>query len=277
MSLSLTVVVSTYNSPRYLALVLSGLACQVDADFECIVADDGSTEETVAVANGFSKRLRLKLVRQADRGFRLAANRNNALAMAEGDLVAFLDGDCIPAPHYTADAKRLFGAANDPVYVQGHRVILDDEISRVLTGEEALKDEGALTDTGGIFSVRWVITQRAHLGNPQNAFRYPWPRRAHQKLQGVRGCNMIFRAADLRALNGFDESFVGWGHEDQDMVRRLFRHGVRRVDARGKLVVYHLYHLEADRDASRDNLDRARAERPVVSAQGIRDIAASRR
>ncbi len=260
---SLTVVVSTYNNPRYLLLVLEGLARQVDADFETIIADDGSRPDTAALALSYAPRLCLRYLRQADTGFRLAANRNNALALASGDLVACLDGDCIPHPFYTADARRLMARAGDGVYVQGHRVILGEAVSR------SIADRGA-AGVDGLFEPSWPLGHRRAIGNWQNAFRYPWWRSAHRRLRGVRGCSMIFRARDLQAQNGFDEAFVGWGHEDQDMVRRLYGAGLKRIDARGALVVYHLWHKENDRADEGENQERARSGRPLRAARGIR-------
>lgn len=259
--MNLTVVVSTYNAPRYLGLALDGLAHQNDGAFQCIVADDGSTAETEAVVQSFRGRFADLLHSwQEDKGFRLAASRNRALAASSGDLVAFLDGDCIPSPHYVADVKRLaarHGLATEKVYFQGHRVILDAAVS------------GAITSAEGLFTARWILAHRRHLSNMLNAWHMGWPAFPHTALKGVRGCNMIFRAEDLRTVNGFDEEFVGWGHEDRDLVSRLYRTGVRRVDARGRALVYHLYHPEHDRSAARGNLARADEERPLIARQGL--------
>lgn len=265
MTAPLSILVSTYNNTTYLALVLEGLALQRDRDFEVIVADDGSRPETADLVRAYMPRLRLRHAWQADAGFRLAANRNNALAYAAGELVVFLDGDCIPHPDYTADARRLLRGrtrSGEPVYVQGHRVILDEAVSRAVVERGA----GGLRE---VWSARWVFAHRRHLGNVQNAFRFPWPRRAHDRLRGVRGCSMLFRAADLHAVNGCDEAFRGWGHEDRDLVRRLFAAGVQRVDARGCLCVYHLWHRENDRADEGGNLGLATAERPARCADGM--------
>lgn len=259
--MTLSVVVSTYNSPRYLSLVLEGLSLQTDAAFECIVADDGSGPETAVVIDAARPRLPVIHSWQADAGFRLAASRNRALTRASGDWVAFLDGDCIPSPDYVADVKAIADrrlARTTRFYVQGHRVILGEELSRSITGAT------------GIFSPTWLLAHRKELSNFANGLRPAilplWPKK---NLRGVRGCNMIFRADDLRAVNGFDEEFVGWGHEDRDIVSRLFRSGVFRVDARGRAIVYHLYHPEQSRAAASENLDRAAEERPVRARKGI--------
>ncbi|MEK8023938.1 MAG: glycosyltransferase [Candidatus Hydrogenedentota bacterium] len=260
---SLSVIVSTYNSPRYLELVLRGLEAQTDRSFECIIADDGSGPGTEEVVEAFRRKLNIIHSWQADEGFRLAASRNRALAIAGGDLVAFLDGDCIPSPRYVADiretAAQACGDAKSGAYLQGHRVILDAAMSvRSL-------------NVGEIFAPGWIFRHRAHLSNKTNALRFPFPLNRHSNLKGVRGCHMVFFAADLHAVNGFDEEFEGWGHEDRDLVRRLYRHGVDRIDLRGRAVIYHLYHPEHARDEETENLSRAMEERPVRAGRGFRN------
>jgi glycosyltransferase involved in cell wall biosynthesis len=259
---SLTVIVSTYNAPRYLELVLDGLMRQRDRDFECLVADDGSGPETAAVVERFRSRMQVAHSWQEDRGFRLAASRNRAIATASGSILAFLDGDCIPEPRYTADIKELFARASggrfSGVYLQGHRVILDAEVSQTIASAE------------GIFRIPWILSHLRHLSNARNAVRLPWPSVPRTRLKGVRGCNMVYSAKDLWEVNGFDEEFTGWGHEDKDIVSRLFRSGVKRLDARGKLIVYHLYHKEQDRRDEEANLQRALSERPIRARCGIR-------
>ncbi len=259
--MTLTVVVCTYNAPRYLGLVLEGLALQEDRDFQVIVADDGSGPETAEVVARFRSSLALLHSWQEDDGFRLAASRNRAIAAASGSALSILDGDCIPSPRFAGDAKRLVARAGArPIYFQGHRVILDAEISARLASAE------------GLFSPAWILRHRRHLSNVANAFSHPWPILAHRRLKGVRGCNMLFRAEDLWRVNGFDEEFRGWGHEDRDIVARLFRAGVMRAEARGSLIVYHLHHAEQNRASAGENLERARAERPVEARRGLRAL-----
>ena len=60
-------------------------------------------------------------------------------------------------------------------------------------------------------------------------------------------------AAVLELVNGFDESFLGWGHEDSDLVVRLFNAGVMRKDGAFATEVFHLWHREAQRDQESSN------------------------
>ena len=73
-------------------------------------------------------------------------------------------------------------------------------------------------------------------------------------------------------VNGFDESFTGWGHEDSDLVVRLFNAGVMRKDGAFATEVFHLWHREAQRDLESSNrkvvLERA-GNGAVVATRGL--------
>ena len=76
-----SVVVSTYNQPRALELVLWGYAAQTHRDFELVVADDGSRDDTRAVVDRLRRESGLRLVHvwHADRGFRKTEILNRAI------------------------------------------------------------------------------------------------------------------------------------------------------------------------------------------------------
>ena len=68
-----------------------------------------------------------------------------------------------------------------------------------------------------------------------------------QKWQGVKTCNLSLWRADFMRVNGFDESYSGWGLEDSDLAIRLIHSGVRHKSARFATPVFHLWHHENDR------------------------------
>jgi GT2 family glycosyltransferase len=59
--------------------------------------------------------------------------------------------------------------------------------------------------------------------------------------------------SDFERVDGFDESFVGWGHEDADLVLRLHNSGVARKNGYCATEVFHLWHKEAARDQASNN------------------------
>jgi hypothetical protein len=67
-------------------------------------------------------------------------------------------------------------------------------------------------------------------------------------LYYVKGCNMAFWKSDLYLVNGYDESFNGWGREDTDICIRLIHAGVKKKFNKFGGVQYHLHHPLASRD-----------------------------
>jgi GT2 family glycosyltransferase len=67
-------------------------------------------------------------------------------------------------------------------------------------------------------------------------------------------CNLAVWREDFYRVNGFDEDFVGWGHEDADFVSRLINSGIFRKEGRFAAPVLHLWHPAQDRGNEQDNL-----------------------
>src|SRR6185436_4375178 len=97
LGLRLSVVVTTYENPRALALVLAGLYRQSVRHFEILIADDGSGPETAAVvaAAAAAAPVPVRHVWHEDAGFRKCTISNKAIAAAQGDYLVFFDGDCV--------------------------------------------------------------------------------------------------------------------------------------------------------------------------------------
>ena len=127
--MKISVIVSTYNHPSYLTLVLDSLKNQVNAgEYEIVIADDGSGPETKKVVEDFQKIFPVPLIHawQKDLGFRLAASRNNACKLSSGDYLIFLDGDCIPKKDFVEKHRKL---AEKGFFVTGTRVLLSQTFS----------------------------------------------------------------------------------------------------------------------------------------------------
>lgn len=184
-----TVCVSTRNRSHLLPRLVAHLERQtLDlADFEVVIVDNGSTDDTWQVLQRLAATSRLELrVHQNPPGKGPAAGRNRAWRDANAPLCAFTDDDCMPSPGWL------------PAIVDGmgdHNVVA---AGRVMWPRS---DEGAI----GPFSR--VVT--AHEGSAQ------WGATA----------NLIARRSDIEAVGGFDETFLNVAGEDTDLMWRILERG----------------------------------------------------
>jgi glycosyltransferase involved in cell wall biosynthesis len=92
------VIIPTFNRSGMVREAVESVISQTCGEFELIVVDDGSTDDTVAALKPYSASLRL--VRQENRG--VSAARNSGAAVAGGELLAFLDSDDLWLPEKLA-------------------------------------------------------------------------------------------------------------------------------------------------------------------------------
>src|ERR1700704_3926569 len=96
-TVSITIIIPAFNEEKMIGFCLDSLTRLNFARerFEVVVVDNGSRDKTLAIAKSFQDRLNLKVLQQA--GVRISALRNLGAHAALGDIVAFLDADCLPA------------------------------------------------------------------------------------------------------------------------------------------------------------------------------------
>ena len=112
-----SIVVPVYNAAPYLADCLDSLLAQTCADWEAICVDDGSTDGSGAILDGYAaKDSRFRVVHQKDAGAWSA--RNAALDMATGEWVCFLDSDDMLAPKWLEHAVGGISAEVDMVRME---------------------------------------------------------------------------------------------------------------------------------------------------------------
>ena len=234
-----SLIITTYERPDALELVLASALAQSVQPGEVIVADDGSGAATAEVVERFvplfgRRDVAVHHVWHPDEGFRAAAIRNRALATANGAYILLIDGDCVLHPDFV---RSHLAFARPRQFAQGTRVLLDQARTRraLANGE-----------------TRFRPFERG-IGNRLNACSLgalsrfvPTPT---DPLAGVRSCNMGFWRDDAVVVNGFDERYVGWGREDSDFVARLMHARVRRRKLKFGGIMYHLWHAERPRDA----------------------------
>jgi len=262
------VVISTYNRPKALDLVLQGLSRQKVKAQQIVVGDDGSTDETRDVIESWRARgLPVEHCWHEDRGYRKSVIMNQAIRMVKQPLCIFTDGDCVPLEGLVRDHVRYAEAG---FILAGPRMLADPALTKSL-------ESG--TDTCLGRSIFWWMEQRLrgrvnrllpliHL--PDGAWRKSSPLR----WEWVRGCNFSVETKHVWRVGGFEENLFGWGPDDSDIAVRMINSGVRVKSLRFAAPVLHLWHKEESRVTLEQNLaylHAALAEKRTRAVAGFSD------
>jgi GT2 family glycosyltransferase len=201
-----SVVVPYFERQDQLDRLLAGLDLQTmpTSDFEVVVADDGSRAAPAVGERAYAT----TVVRQPDEGFRLAAARNLGASAASGDVLAFIDQDCVPTPDYLAKVA--------PVTTSGWDLTVGHRLHAAFDGWSAQDVRRWLAGDGPsprpIEEPGWLLDgyeRTADLARPDD--------RAYQLVLGA-AVSVSRRLHE--ELGGFDHSIRGYGGEDWDYGHR---------------------------------------------------------
>lgn len=182
----ISVVVCSYNGKRTIRDCFEGLLRLEYPNFEVIVVDDGSTDATAAITREYG----FRLISTENRG--LSNARNTGLEAATGEIVAYLDDDAYPDPHWLTYLAATFMTTKH-AGVGGPNVAPPND---GLTGDCVANAPG----------------------NPVHVLL------SDQEAEHIPGCNMAFRKSCLEAIGGFDAQFRTAG-DDVDLCWRLQQRG----------------------------------------------------
>ena len=183
-----TVVVPAYNVSKYIQEALVSLEKQTFTDFEVLIVDDGSTDDTADIVQKFCQQdSRFKLLQKPNGG--LSSARNYGIRHSRGEYIALLDGDDV----YHKDKLATHVA----------RLYSRDDVGLVYSASRTIRDDGKPT----------FITLS---GKPI----HPNPLLALLCKNFVgHGSNAVFRRCLIDEVGGFDENLGSW--EDVDLWLRI--------------------------------------------------------
>lgn len=261
--MKLSVIMTVYNRPGHLRAALQALALQRDPDLEVVVADDGSDPEPLARIQQVAAETPFPchLVRRQRDGFRLAAARNDAVRHSQGDILVFIDCDIALLPGALTLHR---GLAAEGRFLAGHRRLATQASTETLLA-------GSLTEAG--LEEAWRLADSRELDKAARRFRVnAWLRRLRlvkRHKPKLIGCHFSLSRADFERINGFDETFVGWGLEDDDLALRLYAAGCRSLSVMTSAHALHLWHPSLQPDSARGfaSPNLAYFGRPVVPAR----------
>lgn len=256
-----SLIISTYNWPEALRLCLLSVKEQSVLPDEVIIADDGSTEETIDIIESIRPAFPVRIVHiwHKDEGFQLSKIRNKAIATSSYDYIIQIDGDLILHKHFIKDHLNLSKRGS---FITGSRVLMSQQLSERLLRLQKTSIQLFEPGLGNLFNrvnATWLS-------------RYLADRYRTRDIFSLRGCNMAFWKEDLVRVNGYNECFIGWGREDNEIAVRLLNSGLRKRTIKFGGIVFHIHHKEADRRGCNENewhLTYALQNKSVYCSQGL--------
>lgn len=233
-----TVIISTYNSPRWLELVLTGyFAQQVSGRFDLVIADDGSTEETASLLQRLAAHspVPLRHVWQPDDGFQKCRILNKAIAVSTGRILLFTDGDCIPQPNMI---QVHLDRAKSGSFLTGGYLKLPEGLSSQISVADV--------EAGFPFQPEWLVQHGYRPSTKLLKLMLPKPldriaNRITPTKRTWNGHNSSCFKEDAIAVNGFNE-IIQYGGQDVEFGCRLNHVGIRGRHLRFSTLPVHLYH-----------------------------------
>lgn len=256
-----SVIVSTYNSPKWLEKVLWGFECQTFKEFEIVIADDGSGEPTKQLVERFQRESWMKIIHvwHPDDGFQKSAILNKAILASTTEYLIFTDGDCIPRKDFVQVHIQNLQKGN---FLSGGYFKLPMQTSLDITQENITK--------GDAFDIDWLyahglqrtfrslkLTSSGMIRSLLNFFTPTKPT--------WNGHNSSGWKADLLSVNGFNEE-MQYGGQDRELGERLENRKVRGKQIRYSAICIHLDHKRGYN--TRESIDKNKAIRKETRESG---------
>ena len=234
---SISIIISTYNAPKWLAKTLWGYNQQTSKDFEMVIADDGSKKETIDLINLISKEVNypIKHVWHEDNGFQKSKILNKAILACSSDYILMSDGDCIPMPNFveTHLLKKKEGC-----FLSGGYHKLPMNLSLLISKKDI--------ENGNCFDKNWLKKNgmnNSFKNNKINAskIKSSFLNFITPTTPSWNGHNASGWKKDILAINGFDER-MQYGGQDRELGERLVNYGIKPIQIRYSTVCLHLDH-----------------------------------
>ncbi len=233
----ISVIISTYNATAWLEKVLWGYSVQSFQNFELVIADDGSTEETAQLIKSFEKNVSFPVVHvwQEDEGFQKSRILNKAVLACSAPYIVMSDGDCIPRKDFL---EIHFLRKEQGYFLSGGYFMLPMETSEIISKESIL--------SGKCFDVNWLMEHGLEKSFKNNKLTAGRTKAALLNTitptnASWNGHNASGWKKDILAINGFDER-MQYGGQDRELGERLMNLGIKSKQIRYSAICIHLDH-----------------------------------
>ena len=265
----MSIIITTYNAPGWLEKVLIGYNHQSFTDFEVVIADDGSTEETKNLIDSYRQKVSYPIIHvwQEDIGFRKCTILNKSIIASTTGYLVFTDGDCIPhydfvQAHHKKKEKGYFlsgGYLKLPMNIS-LAITKDDIISQRCFDLKWLKKHGlpsSFKNTKLFFNK--IFSELINTLTPTKA---SW-----------NGHNSSGWKEDIVATNGYNEE-MRYGALDRELGERLMNSGIKGKQIRYSAICLHLDHCRSyknkkDIDLNKKIREETRLQKKTRTVAGI--------
>lgn len=232
-----SVIISTYNSEEWLEKVILGYSVQTTKNFELVIADDGSRNETKELIDRYKKTLDFPLIHvwQEDNGFQKSQILNKAIIASSSTYLIFSDGDCIPRNDFVEIHLKLRKKNH---FLSGGYFMLPMDTSKLINEEHIISqkcfDKKWLLEHGVKSSFKNLkISAKGIIAKTLNSVTTTKP--------SWNGHNASGWKEDLVKINGFNQE-MQYGGQDRELGERLENSGIKGVQIRYSAICIHLDH-----------------------------------
>ncbi|MFN8576582.1 MAG: glycosyltransferase [Candidatus Sericytochromatia bacterium] len=233
-----SIIIPTYNRANNLFYVLNSLVFQNFEEFEVIIADDGSTDNTREIVESFRNKLNIRYAFCGEnQGFRAARTRNIGLSKARGQLIIFLDSDIVVPSNYIES------------HIEAHKKYNNIVVNTFVYRMKEYKTE----DLGMI--PKYFISKHINNLEEDSKFRFNIFDREPIDEGYYLDSNSLSIKAEHIKYDGFDSNFVGWGHEDTELGYRFINKGFKFLFIKEGCESYHIHHSTRETKNEEDKIN----------------------
>ena len=237
MKVDTSIIISTYNSPEWLEKVLFGYNNQTYRQFEIIIADDGSKQDTFDLLETLQKEVFYPIIHvwHEDAGFQKSQILNKAIVKCSTPYIIMSDGDCIPRHDFVEQHVKY---REEGYFLSGGYFMLPMSVSKIISKNDIYN--------ANCFDVKWLKSKGLKSSFKNNkltakGFKSYVLNKITPTNASWNGHNASGWKKDIVAINGFDER-MQYGGQDRELGERLVNYGLKSKQIRYSAICVHLDH-----------------------------------